>query len=96
MPESCPRCGHTEFYVVDQARMPNYEYSNSAVPMTLTAHYGDTGKKGLLGSSSKERVGVEMSARVCGGCGVISWFVRDMAQLSQFAQRGWGGVRGPE
>ena len=53
---TCPKCESKDLFVVDEARIPNYEYSNSVVPLTLTAHYTDTGEKGLLGGPKKARI----------------------------------------
>ncbi len=88
---SCVQCEETAHFDVAQARIPNYEFANSVVPLTLTSHYGDFGETGLFGRS-KSREGIEMSARVCRGCGLVSWYVRDLEKLAEFAERGLGGV----
>ena len=93
MTASCASCGHGEFYEVPTARVPNYEFSNSIEDLTLTAHYGPTGETGLFGAAKHDRVGIRMSARVCAKCGHIHWFVKDLAQLAEFADAGHAGVR---
>ena len=89
----CPACGGTGAFVVSKAQVPNYEYSNSIVPLTLTAHYGETGESGLFGAPVKKRSTVGLRARVCRSCGHVSWFVRELDRLAEFAEKGHGGVR---
>lgn len=89
----CVHCGTTGRLHVDRAQVPHYEYANAIKPFTLTAHYGETGQTGLFGSSVKARVGIELRAEVCRGCGHVAWFVRDVDQLEGFARAGHGGVR---
>jgi hypothetical protein len=76
---------------VQEALIPNYEYSNSAEPLTLTVANLDKQKPGLL--SSTERVSVKLSARVCGGCGRVELFAKDLSVLERFAAANAGNVR---
>jgi hypothetical protein len=87
---SCSGCGAREGYLVAEARIPNYEFSNSVEPLTLTAAWVKTGK-GLLGGGG-ERIPVKLGARVCGGCGRVELAVLDLTVLEGFAKGGLGGV----
>lgn len=87
----CVVCGESKGYLVSEALVPNYEYSNSVEPLTLTAANVDKENPGFF--SSTERVGVKMTARVCGGCGRIEFFAQDLAVLERFARLRAGNVR---
>ena len=89
----CPKCGCTEILVVDEALIPNYEFSNSVEKLTLTAHYGEYGARGAFGSTKKSRVGVGMHAFVCGKCAYIEFYANDLDVLRQFATNRVGNVR---
>ncbi|NUP06772.1 MAG: hypothetical protein HOW73_12020 [Polyangiaceae bacterium] len=89
----CPKCESSEIYVVDELKIPNYEYSNSVVPLTLTAHYGETGETGFLGSAKMERVGINLRALVCGDCAFTEVYVDNLDRLKKFAAQRQGGVR---
>ena len=92
----CPKCGATEIFVVDEARLPNYEYSNSVVPLTLTSHYTTTGETGLLGGPKMGRASVHLAAHVCGRCGAVEWYAKDLDVLRRLASEPDAGVRGPK
>jgi len=87
----CASCGETTGFLVQEALIPNYEYSNSAEPLTLTVANLDEQNPGLL--SSTERVSVKLSARACGGCGRVELFAKDLAVLERFAAANAGDVR---
>lgn len=87
----CLACGGTKAYAVTEALVPNYEYSNSVEPLTLTAANLDKESPGFF--SPTERVPVKMSARVCAGCGRVDFFVQDLAVLERFARARAGNVR---
>jgi len=79
---TCGSCGETKGFVVSEALVPNYEFSNSIEPLTLTAANLD----------KEKRVPVKLSARVCGGCGRVELFVKDLAVLERFATLKVGNV----
>lgn len=93
MSGKCPKCPSQDFFVVEEVQSPNYEYSNSIKPVTLTSHYGSYGEKGLLGGPKQTRAGVHMEAWVCAGCGYTELYAKDMERLADFAERGVAGVR---
>lgn len=80
---ACASCGETKGFVVSEALVPNYEYSNSVEPLTLTA----------ANLEKEKRVPVKLSARVCGGCGRVELFVKDLAVLERFATLQVGNVK---
>ncbi len=45
----CQACGATSGYLVREAQIPNYEFSNSVEPLTLTAAWVPS-IPGILGS----------------------------------------------
>ena len=87
---TCPKCGAAEIFVVDEARLPDY------VPLTLTSHYTTTGEKGLLGGPKMGRASVHLAAHVCGRCGVVEWYAKDLDVLRRLASEPDAGVRGPK
>ena len=89
----CPKCQSRDVFVIDQAQIPNYEYSNSVVPLTLTAHYGPTGETGFLGMGKSERVPVRIEAYVCSSCAFTELYAKDLDVLARFAAEGVGNVR---
>lgn len=89
----CPKCESTEILVIDEAQIPNYEYSNSVNPLTLTAHYGAYGGAGFFGGAKMERACVGIEAYVCGKCAYTELFAKDLELLERFAQEGVGNVR---
>jgi predicted nucleic-acid-binding Zn-ribbon protein len=88
----CPKCASRELYVIDEALIPDYQSSNYAYPLTLTAHYGPTGEMGFFGDKSK-RVPVRIEAYVCATCAYTELFAKDLEVLAQFARTGAGNVR---
>ena len=93
---TCPKCGAAEVFVVDEARLPNYEYSNSVVPLTLASHYTTTGETGLLGGAKMGRASVHLAAHVCGRCGLVEWHAKDLDVLRRLASERDSGVSGPQ
>ena len=92
----CPKCQGQRFFEIEKMLVPNYEYSNSVEPFTLTAAYTDTGRetKGIFGSSAEiARIGAEASAFVCASCGYTEVYARELDVLEDFASKGEGGVR---
>jgi predicted nucleic-acid-binding Zn-ribbon protein len=91
----CPKCQGRRFLEIDKVMIPNYEYSNSVEPFTLTAVYMETGVEttGIFGSKEMARIGAEASAFVCGGCGYTELFAKDLAILEHLASAAKGGVR---
>jgi len=90
-PKACANCGEIKGFAVQEALIPNYEYSNSAEPLTLTVANLDKPNGGRL--SGTERVSVKLSARVCGGCGRVELFVKDLGVLERLATSNAGNVR---
>ena len=90
---ACPKCRSTELLVVDEARLPNYEFSNAVVPLTLSSHYMETGEKGLLGGAKKGRLSVHLEAYVCGACGFVEWHAKDLDALRAIANEHGSAVR---
>lgn len=88
----CPRCGAVDRYVIDEAKIPNYEYSNSVEPLTLTAAYTTTGESGLFGDK-QARIPVRVEAWVCAGCAHTELYAKDLDVLARFADERLGGVR---
>ena len=91
--EACPKCESDEVYVVDEAQIPDYQYSNSVRPLTLTAHYGPTGATGFLGMEKSERTPVRIDAYVCAKCAFTELYAKDLDVLERFAREGVGNVR---
>jgi len=85
--QRCPKCEGAKIYVIDQAKIPNYEYSNSSNPLTLYAHYGPTGEKGFFGAK-EQRVGATIEAWVCAGCGYSELYASPLSILERFAELG--------
>ena len=85
--KTCPKCDCKKVYVIDEASVPHYEFSNSVKPFTLVAHYGDSGERGLLGGAKKERVIVPVQAHICSECG-YSELYSDTSQLAALAKAG--------
>jgi hypothetical protein len=77
--------------VIDEAVIPHHKYSNSTLPLTLTAHYEETGS-GLLGAKSG-RTPVRIEAVVCASCAYTELFAKDLDVLERFARTGRGNVR---
>lgn len=90
---ACPKCRSTELLVVDEARLPNYEFSNAVVPLTLSSHYMETGEKGMLGGAKKGRLSVHLEAYVCGACGFVEWHAKDLDALRAIANEHGSAVR---
>lgn len=78
--------------MVEEARIPNYEYANSVEPLTLTAAWAEDGPRGFLGPT-KARIPVRLEAYVCAACGYSELHAKDLATLERFAREGLGGVR---
>jgi len=89
----CPKCGSGEVFVIDEARIPDYQYSDSVQPLTLTAHYGPTGETGFLGMEKSDRVPVRIEAYVCARCAFTELYAKDLDVLARFAQQRAGNVR---
>jgi len=87
----CPKCGGVELYVIDEALIPDYRYTNSTVQLTLTAHYEPSGS-GLWGAKSV-RTPVRIEATVCASCAYTELFAKDLDVLERFARNGAGNVR---
>ncbi len=79
--------------MVEEARMPNYEFSNSVVPLTLSSYYTETGEKGFLGGPKMGRISVHLEAYVCGACGAVEWHAKDLDVLRRLATTAGSGVR---
>lgn len=88
----CPKCGGRELYEIDRALIPNYEYSNTLEPLTLTGAMLPTQSTGLL-SPTAERQVVTVKAMVCVACGFTELYARDLHLLDAFAKAGKGNVR---
>ncbi len=91
--EACPKCESDDVYVIDEAQIPDYRFSNSGRPLTLTAHFGPTGETGFLGAEKSERVPVRIDAYVCARCGYAEIHAKDLDVLARFAREGAGNVR---
>jgi predicted nucleic-acid-binding Zn-ribbon protein len=91
--EPCPRCEGEEIYEIAEASMPDWRYSNSVVPLALTAHYGEHGATNLLGIDKPSRVEVKVSAYVCRGCGYTELYAKDLELLERLLAHGDAGVR---
>ena len=88
----CPKCAGEKVFEIAEAKLPNYEYADSTVPLTLTAAYVPTGKTGMFGDK-KTRLSVRVSAYVCGACGYSELYAKDLEQLQTFSTQRQGGVR---
>lgn len=88
----CPKCGGRELYEIDRALIPNYEYSNTLEPLTLTGAMLPTQATGLLSPTSEREV-VTVKAMVCAKCGFTEFYARDLGLLEEFAKAGKGNVR---
>lgn len=90
--EPCPKCGAGDRYVIDEAKIPNYEYANSVEPLTLTAAYTSTGASGFFGDK-QARIPVRIEAWICAGCAYTELYAKDLDVLERFAREQLGGVR---
>ncbi|HEY2410164.1 MAG TPA: hypothetical protein VGI10_29370 [Polyangiaceae bacterium] len=89
----CPKCSSRELFAIDEAMVPNYEFSNSVEPFTLTAHYGDTAETSFLGLPKQARSVVRVEVRICARCSYAELYAKDLEVLARFAKDGHGGVR---
>jgi predicted nucleic-acid-binding Zn-ribbon protein len=88
----CPKCDGREKYEVDRALIPNYEFSNTLEPLTLTGAMMPTKSTGFLSPTAQREV-VTVKAVVCAGCGFTELYARELNLLAEFAQAGKGNVR---
>ena len=88
----CPKCQGRDVFEIEQALQPDYSSDNMSYPLTLTAHYGPTGKMGLFGDKMS-RVGVGIAAYVCASCAYTELYTKDLDVLATLAAQGAGGVR---
>lgn len=88
----CPKCGGRDLYEIERALIPNYEFSNTLEPLTLTGAMMPTKSTGFLSPSAQREV-VTIKAVVCAGCGFAELYAKDLNLLAEFAQAGKGNVR---
>jgi predicted nucleic-acid-binding Zn-ribbon protein len=88
----CAKCDGENVYEITEALAPHHKYANSAVPVTLTAHYGPTGESGFLGDKMGQ-VTVRVSAFVCGTCGYTELYAKDLDRLARMGTKREGNVR---
>jgi len=85
---ACPKCNHREVYEIEEALVPDYRYSNSVRPFTVTAAHGPFGK-----NMKDERIAVHVAAFVCASCAYSELYARDLAALETLARSNAGNVR---
>jgi predicted nucleic-acid-binding Zn-ribbon protein len=88
----CPKCQGRDVYEIEEAQQPDYDSHNMSYPLTLTAHYGPTGKMGFFGDKMA-RADVRIAAYVCASCAYTELYAKNLDALATFAQQGVGGVR---
>ena len=88
----CPKCDAVDCYVIDEAKIPDYQTSDAVAPMTLTAAYASTGQGGFFGAK-QSRIPVRIEAVVCAGCAYTELYAKDLDVLQRFARSQLGGVR---
>jgi predicted nucleic-acid-binding Zn-ribbon protein len=89
---ACPKCQGRDMYEIEEALLPDRDSANMSYPLTLTAHYGPTGKMGFFGDKM-DRAEVRVTACVCATCAYTELYAKELASLAMFAEQGVGGVR---
>lgn len=85
----CTSCQGKAFYVVDEVKSPNYEYSNMFNAVGLTGVYASSPDAGFF-SGGKKRFTCTLEAWVCKGCGLTQLYAKDMDVLARVEREGKG------
>ena len=89
---TCPKCQSRDLLLVEEVLVADYTSANATNPLTLTAHYGETGEVGFLGPK-QARTSIRIEARVCSACAYTELYAKDLTALVEFARSRKGGVR---